>query len=211
MEKIRLDLVSLASSKIQHNTYTLKFREAGGRRIIKVAIGTFEAQAIALEIESMTPPRPMTHDLFKSLARSFNIDLIEVIIYDFREGIFYANLVCSDGVEIKEIDSRTSDAFALAVRFKCPIYTYGFILDQVGIVGDNNIDQEDDDEDESENADFQPTQKTELKPSKPVSGTSEFSTYSEEELNQSLKRAIDDEEYELASRIRDELNKRKPI
>src|ERR1041385_7513370 len=137
MKKIKLDIVGLSYSQTQSGAYALVLGEAKGKRRLPIIIGGFEAQAIAIELEKMTPSRPLTHDLFKSFAESFNIDLREVLIYNLVEGIFFAKLICSSGATDIEIDARTSDAIALAVRFNCPIYTFEFILSQAGIVLDD--------------------------------------------------------------------------
>lgn len=178
--------------------------------MLKIAIGMYEAQSIAIELENMTPERPLTHDLFKSLATEFNIELLEVVIYKLKEGVFFSNLVMSNGVITHEIDSRTSDAIALAVRFNCPVYTYNTILDQAGIVKEQKEDtgrlapptsfSKSTPEESSSPRQSKSAKKPKL---------AEFSSYSEEELNASLNRAIEDEAYELASKIRDEINKRK--
>ena len=138
MKKIKLDIVGLSYSQTQSGAYALVLGEINGRRRLPIIIGGFEAQAIAIEIEKMTPSRPLTHDLFKSLAESYHINIQEVIIYNLVDGIFYAKLMCNDGTKTSEIDARTSDAIALAVRFDCPIYTYEFILATAGIVIEGN-------------------------------------------------------------------------
>src|ERR1700741_2015814 len=134
MKKVRLEIVGLSYSQTQSGAYALVLGESTGSRRLPIIIGGFEAQAIAIELEKMTPSRPLTHDLFKSFAEAFNIELREVLIYNLVEGIFFANLICSSETEDVEIDERTSDAIALAVRFACPIYTFEFILSQAGIV-----------------------------------------------------------------------------
>ena len=138
MKKLKLDIVGLSYSQTQSGAYALVLGEVNGRRRLPIIIGAFEAQAIAIEIEKMTPSRPLTHDLFKSLAGSYSINIQEVIIYNLVDGIFFAKLICSDGKKSSEIDARTSDAIALAVRFDCPIYTYEFILATAGIVIEGN-------------------------------------------------------------------------
>src|SRR6195952_3058933 len=138
MKKIKLDIVGLSYSQTQSGAYALVLGEVGGRRRLPIIIGSFEAQAIAIEIEKMTPSRPLTHDLFKSFAQAYNINIKEIIIYNLVDGIFYSKLVCSDGKKDIEIDARTSDAIAMAVRFECPIYTYEFILSTAGIVIEGN-------------------------------------------------------------------------
>src|SRR3954470_885521 len=138
MKKIKLDIVGLSYSQTQSGAYALVLGEVSGRRRLPIIIGSFEAQAIAIEIEKMTPSRPLTHDLFKSMGQAFNISVQEVIIYNLVDGIFYAKLVCFDGKKSVEIDARTSDAIAVSVRFDCPIYTYEFILSTAGIVIEGN-------------------------------------------------------------------------
>src|SRR5687767_10514062 len=128
MKKIKLDIVGLSYSQTQSGAYALVLGESKGKRRLPIIIGGFEAQAIAIQLEKMTPSRPLTHDLFKSFADSFAITIKEVVIYNLVEGIFFAKLYCTDGEKEVEIDTRTSDAIALAVRFDCPIYTYEFIL-----------------------------------------------------------------------------------
>lgn len=198
MKKIKLEIIGLSYSQTQTGAYALVLGEEKGKRRLPIIIGAFEAQAIAIELENMTPTRPLTHDLFKSLAQSFDIEVEEIIIFNLVEGVFYAKLVCNCGGKKMDIDARTSDAIAIAVRFSCPIYTYEFILSTAGIVMEDNaaIDS------------------IEEHVEKPAASTSklsesELSTASTDELKELLKRAIDEEAYEKAGRIRDELNKRK--
>jgi bifunctional DNase/RNase len=194
MNKIKLDIAGLSYSQTQSGAYALVLAEAGGKRQLPIIIGGFEAQAIAIELEKMTPTRPLTHDLFKNFAQAFSIDIKEVVIYNLTEGIFYSKLVCeSDGLTT-EIDARTSDAIAIGVRFNCPIFTFENILSSAGILMDENEVKEDDfsaEEDES------------LEPE------GALNTLSETELEGQLGDAIDNEDYELASKIRDEINKRR--
>src|ERR1700749_794459 len=138
MKKIKLDIVGLSYSQTQSGAYALVLGEVSGRRRLPIIIGSFEAQAIAIEIEKMTPSRPLTHDLFKSFAQAYQITVQEIIIYNLVDGIFYSKLMCYDGKRTIEIDARTSDAIAIAVRFDCPIYTYEFILSSAGIVIEGN-------------------------------------------------------------------------
>src|ERR1700748_310406 len=138
MKKIKLDIVGLSYSQTQSGAYARVLGEKNGRRRLPIIIGSFEAQAIAIEIEKMTPSRPLTHDLFKSFADAYSINIQEIIIYNLVDGIFYSKLVCNDGKKLIEIDARTSDAIAVAVRFDCPIYTYEFILSTAGIVIEGN-------------------------------------------------------------------------
>ncbi|TAH40635.1 MAG: hypothetical protein EYC69_10360 [Bacteroidetes bacterium] len=199
MKKIKLEIQGLAYSQTQSGAYTLILGEEKGKRRLPIVIGAFEAQAIAIELESMTPTRPLTHDLFKNMAHSFAIQVEEVLIYNLLEGIFYAKLICNNGEKKEEIDARTSDAIALAVRFNCPIFTYEFILAQSGIVQDDAAIGEGLQEQMDQPA---PSSATKL-------SESELGTTSTEDLKDLLKRAIDEEAYERAGRIRDELNKRK--
>ena len=137
MEKIKLDIAGLSYSQTQSGAYALVLSEVIGKRRLPIIIGGFEAQAIAIELEKMTPSRPLTHDLFKNFADNFKINLVEVIIYNLVEGIFFARLICEQNGKEVEIDSRTSDAIALAVRFESPIYTYEFVLNSAGIILDD--------------------------------------------------------------------------
>ena len=193
MEKVKLEIVGLSYSQTQSGAYALVLAETGGKRSLPIIIGGFEAQAIAIELEKMTPTRPLTHDLFKSFAQSFQIEVVEVIIYNLVEGVFYAKLICSKDGKFSEIDARTSDAIALGVRFKCPIYTYENILASAGILLDENAELQQD----------SPSSEVSTTPSEKLANT-----YNVEELEQQLLDAIENEDYELASRLRDEINKR---
>lgn len=198
MKKIKLDIIGLSYSQTQSGAYALVLGEEGGKRRLPIIIGAFEAQAIAIELENMTPTRPLTHDLFKSMAGSFDIDVEEVIIFNLLEGVFYAKLICNNGEKRMEIDARTSDAIAIAVRFGCPIYTYEFILSTAGIIVE-------------ESAEGGEEQQVVEKPAVTTTKLSEgeLSAASTDELNEMLTKALEEEAYERASRIRDELNKRK--
>ncbi len=197
MKKIKLDIVGLSYSQTQSGAYALVLGEVSGRRRLPIIIGSFEAQAIAIEIEKMTPSRPLTHDLFKNFAQAYSITIQEIIIYNLVDGIFYAKLICSDGKKIVEIDARTSDAIAMAVRFDCAIYTYEFILSTAGIVIEGN--------------DFvyleNMSDAAEEKAVTPA--TSGYSSLSTDELKTKLQEALHEEAYEKAAKIRDELNRRK--
>ena len=138
MKKIKLEIVGLSYSQTQSGAYALVLGEEKGRRRLPIIIGGFEAQAIAIELEKMTPSRPLTHDLFKNFASAFDIKVHEVIIYNLVEGIFFAKLICKEGEKSMEVDARTSDAIAIAVRFNCPVYTYEFILSTAGIILEEN-------------------------------------------------------------------------
>ncbi|HRH66351.1 MAG TPA: DUF151 domain-containing protein [Bacteroidia bacterium] len=200
MKKIKLEIIGLTYSQTQSGAYALVLGEEKGKRRLPVIIGAFEAQAIAIELENMTPTRPLTHDLFKTFAQAFNIVVEEVIIFNLLEGVFFAKLVCRDSENKKaEIESRTSDAIAIAVRFGCPIYTYEFILSSAGVVLEENTPIEGIEEHVEKQV---PTSATKL-------SENELSTASTDELKEMLKKALDEEAYERASRIRDELNKRK--
>jgi uncharacterized protein len=197
MNKIKLDIVGLSYSQTQSGAYALVLGEVNGRRRLPIIIGSFEAQAIAIEIEKMTPSRPLTHDLFKSFAQAYHITVQEIIIYNLVDGIFYSKLLCSDGKKTIEIDARTSDAIAIAVRFDCPIYTYEFILSSAGIVIEGN------DFVYLENIGEAPEEVT---PSQSAAGYSSLST---DEIKTKLQEALAEEAYEKAAKLRDELNRRK--
>jgi bifunctional DNase/RNase len=190
LKKIELRIVGLSYSQAQANSYALVLGELDGKRRLPIVIGHYEAQAIALEIEKMRPSRPLTHDLFFNFAKIFGINLIEVEITKFHEGIFHSTLICDNGISIREIDSRTSDAVALAIRFKCPIYTTEQVMDQAGIVFE-------------EEAQLGSTDKSsEETPSFPLRNLTLT------ELEADLQQAIEDEDYEKASLIRDEIKRR---
>lgn len=199
MKKVRLEIVGLSYSQTQSGAYALVLGESAGSRRLPIIIGGFEAQAIAIELEKMTPTRPLTHDLFKAFSETFSIEVTEILIYNLVEGIFYAKLICSDGTREVEIDARTSDAIALAVRFNCPIYTYEFILKSAGIVLDDET--------------LPSGESTIAAPVEEISSSStaegEYHSKSTEELKNLLQTALDEEQYELASKIRDEINNRK--
>jgi len=147
MEKVKLNIVGLSYSQTQSGAYALVLGEEKGKRRLPIIIGGFEAQAIAIELEKMAPSRPLTHDLFKNFAEQFEIHINEIIIYNLVEGIFFAKLICEQNGKEIELDSRTSDAIALAVRFNSPIYTYEFVLKTAGIVlEDDNYSDEGDTE-----------------------------------------------------------------
>lgn len=195
MNKIQLDIIGLSYSQTQTGAYALVLGEQGGTRRLPIIIGGFEAQAIAVHLENMKPSRPLTHDLFVKLTESFNIQVKEVLIYNLLEGVFYAKLICDDGIREVEIDSRTSDAIALAVRYGCPVYTYEFILEAAGIrMEDEHPSEEHVEEKTGSSSKKEPASLTEM---------------SIEELQKKLNEAIENEAYELASQIRDEINRRK--
>lgn len=201
MKKVELEIAGLSYSHTQSGAYALVFNEANGNRRLPIIIGGTEAQAIAIELEGMTPSRPLTHDLFKSFAEEFEFTIQEVVIYNLIEGIFFSKLICrnKEGNSI-EIDSRTSDAVAIAVRFACPIFTYEFILSSAGIILD-------DEGEESESPDNSPMDDTTSRPIEIAESESE-PTKTIEELENELKEAIESEDYEKASKLRDQINSR---
>jgi bifunctional DNase/RNase len=202
MKKVKLDIVGLSYSQTQSGAYALVLGEVNGRRRLPIIIGAFEAQAIAIEIEKMTPTRPLTHDLFKTFANTYQIEISEIIIYNLVDGVFFAKLICSDGTNQHEIDARTSDAIALAVRFNANIYTYEFILSSAGIVIEGN------DFLFLENMDsiVKEQHLEEMPPPVQVSG---YQSLSLDELQEKLDEAIAEEAYEKAAKLRDEISKRK--
>jgi len=188
-----LNISGISSSQTQTGAYALILEVNGSNRRIPIIIGAYEAQAIALQLEGLKPSRPLTHDLFKSFTNAFNISVLEVEINKFNEGVFYSRIVCFDGVHRVEIDSRTSDAVAIAVRFSCPIYCDDQVINQTAIVMEEEDEEVEDDFFESDDADVKPK-------------TAELTISELEEL---LQKMIDEENYEEASRIRDEINQRK--
>ncbi|MFM2048601.1 MAG: hypothetical protein RI955_1149 [Bacteroidota bacterium] len=197
MEKIELEIITLSQNAAQNHSYAIILGEAGGVRRLPIVIGAFEAQAIAVALEKVTPSRPLTHDLIRNTLQSFEITLKEVLIDNLQEGVFYAKLICQQKDELIEIDSRTSDAIALAVRFNCPIYTFEFILDQAGIVMEGHI----------ENL-TSPEKKATPKPVKPAAKKDDLGSMTTEQLNKKLEEYLENEEYEKAAAVRDELTKR---
>lgn len=192
MKRIELDIVALSHSMTQSHNYAVVLGERRGQRRLPIVIGSFEAQAIAVAMERMIPNRPLTHDLFKSTLDTFGIQLKEVVINNLLDGIFYARLVCMKNGELYEIDSRTSDAIAMAVRFECPIYTYDFILEAAGVV------LEESDESGAANT-----------PRMPANLDSDaLETYPIEVLKRRLSEVLEAEDYESAAKIRDELKRR---
>ena len=194
MKKIELDIVALSHSMTESQNYAVILGETKGNRRLPIVIGNFEAQAIAVAMERMSPNRPLTHDLFKNTLETFNVELKEVIISNLLDGIFYARLICYKGEEVIEIDSRTSDALALAVRFECSIYTYEFILDAAGVVLEND--------ETTESPELEPVEIEEEEEKNALS------SLSLKDLQKMLNEVLADENYERAAQIRDELQRR---
>ncbi len=193
---IRLKVIGISYSQTQSGAYALILAEENGERRIPIIIGGFEAQAIVIKLENLEPPRPLTHDLFKSFAEACGVTVEQVLINKLREGIFYSEIICTDGERRFQIDSRTSDAVALALRFECPIFIDSQILNEAGIVMSATPEEE---------------QKqggaTAQKKSPPA--TSEYSEFSVDDLKGMLTDAISREDYEQAAAIRDEMARRK--
>lgn len=199
MKKIELEIVALSHSVTQSHNYAVVLGEKEGSRRLPIVIGSFEAQAIAVAMERMTPNRPLTHDLFKNTLETFNVELKEVVINNLLDGIFYARLVCLKDGELIEVDSRTSDALAMAVRFDCPIYSYEFILDAAGVVlEEEGTEEEADGGERAAEVPIQEAQKSES-----------LEEYSIDTLQKLLNKVLSEENYERAAQIRDEINKRK--
>lgn len=195
MNKIDLEISDIAPSGSTSGAYALVLSETNGTRKLPIVIGGHEAQAIAIELEKMTPSRPLTHDLFKSFAHAFAIEVEEIIIYNLIEGIFFAKVVANQDGKRVEIDSRTSDAVAIAVRFNCPIFCYDFILDTAGLTAE-----------EAESEIETDIESLEEESAEPVESASAMSIA---DLERELKQAIANEDYERASVLRDEIDKRK--
>ncbi|MBX2902277.1 MAG: bifunctional nuclease family protein [Chitinophagales bacterium] len=197
MNKIELEILALSHSVTQSHSFAVILGEVGGSRRLPIVIGGFEAQAIAVALDNMRPSRPLTHDLMKMVCDTFDITLEQVHINKLQEGVFYSNLVCKQNGETYEIDSRTSDALALAVRFSCPIFVEENILREAGVEADPN-------EEASVEKEI-----AELAQQPVPSGSSNFSGMTDDELTRQLTAAIEGEDYEKAARIRDEMTKRK--
>lgn len=198
MDKIRLEILGLSSSQSQSGSFALVLGETNGNRRLPIIIGMFEAQAIAIEIERITPNRPMTHDLFKSFAHNFKFEVSEVLISDLKEGVFFAKLICNNTNQTVEIDSRPSDAIAIGIRFGVPIFTYEAVLSEAGII------LTDETNDEGRGV----LEEREEQPASGSAGTDELKNFSTEKLQDLLKDALSKEDYEKAAKIRDEMNKR---
>ncbi|HEU4470729.1 MAG TPA: bifunctional nuclease domain-containing protein [Flavisolibacter sp.] len=199
MKKIELEIVALSHSITQTHSYAVVLGEVNGLRRLPIVIGGFEAQAIAVALEKMQPSRPLTHDLMRNFMTAFNIELHEIIISDLQEGIFYSKLVCSSDNDTIEIDSRTSDALALAVRFGCPVYTYEHILESAGILM----------EDPGSSKKRKTPTVTSSDEEGRLGGKDDLKGMTLEDLNTLLNEVLEQEDYIRAIAIRDEINSRK--
>lgn len=197
MQKVRLEISGIAYSQTQSGSYVLTLSEAAGKRKLPIVIGGFEAQAIAVELEKMIPNRPLTHDLIKSFCITYDVIIKEVLIYKFVEGVFYSKLICEKDGAISEIDSRTSDAIAVGVRFNSPIFTLSNVLEEAGITSDREDAFESDSIYEEEEDVFKEEQEL-----------NSLVNDSIQDLEKQLQEALENENYELASKLRDEIKKR---
>jgi len=208
LKKIPLEILGLSSSQSQSGSFALILGEKHGNRRLPIIIGMFEAQSIAIQIEKISPNRPLTHDLFKAFAEHVHVVIIEVVISDLKEGVFYSRIVCSDGATTFEIDARPSDAIAIGLRFGVPIFTVESVLSEAGIIlsdldeaGEEDEDDQDRDDDDDDDDSPSPTPR----PTEPREPSGQVPV---EELSKMLAQALDKEDYEKAAKIRDELNKR---
>lgn len=192
MKRVKLKVMGISYSQTQSGAYALILLEENGDRRIPIIIGGFEAQAIVIKLENLDPPRPLTHDLFKKFADEFNIYVTEVMIYKLEEGVFFSKLVCNNGEKEYAIDSRTSDAVALALRFNCPIFITEEILEKAGITINPSDTESSVSEEET-----------------PAMTGSRYDSYTEEELYKIIDESVKTEDYERAAAVRDELEKRK--
>jgi bifunctional DNase/RNase len=193
MKRIRLKVMGISYSQTQSGAYALLLIEENGDRRIPIIIGGFEAQAIVIKLENLEPPRPLTHDLIKKICDQFDITIIEVVIHKLEEGVFFSKLICNNGEKEYSVDSRTSDAVAIALRFGCPIYIHEDILEKAQITNspaDTEVSSANGSESDSESS-------------------TRYSSYSDEELYKMIDEAVKTEDYERAAAIRDEIGKRK--
>jgi bifunctional DNase/RNase len=197
---IKLNVLGISYSQTQSGAYALILTEENGDRRIPIIVGGFEAQSIAIELEGLKPPRPLTHDLFHTFSNTFGITIKEVVIYKLEEGVFYSQLLCDDGVEKISLDARTSDAIALALRFKCPIYTTEEIISKSGII----LDFEKEDENPPEESMVNPDPE-----SSPPESPEKYKSMAVEDLETLMDEAISNEDYEKASIIKNEIDRRK--
>ena len=202
MNKIPLEILALSSSVTKFQSYTVVLGEVGGLRRIPIVIGSYEAQSIAVALEDIKPARPLTHDLLSNVLKSFSIVLEEAVIYKLVEGIFFAKLICNRNGEILEIDSRTSDAIALAIRNACPLFTYENILNEAASTTGEEHDESQEESDEEMHAERQDP------PKEKITRSTDLSHYTDEELKQMMQKALENEDYDLAIQLRDELSTR---
>lgn len=205
--KIKLRVQGLTNSQVQSGAYALILAEEDGKRRIPVIVGTPEAQSIAIALEYITPPRPLTHDLFVSFATAFDIKLKEVYIYKFEEGIFYSELLFTDGKREVPVDSRTSDAIAIALRAKCDIYVSESIMIEAGVVLDEDVEDNADEDFEDDDDDLMAMDPDEIKDDEALKRW--LGLIDDEELNKRLEEAVQDENYEHAKMYQDEIRRRK--
>jgi len=206
-KKIKLRVQGLTNSQVQSGAYALILSEEDGNRRIPVIVGTPEAQSIAIALEYITPPRPLTHDLFVSFATAFDIKLKEVYIYKFEEGIFYSELLFTDGKREVPVDSRTSDAIAIALRAKCDIYVSESIMIEAGVVLDEDVEDNADEDFEDDDDDLMAMDPDEIKDDEALKRW--LGLIDDEELNKRLEEAVQDENYEHAKMYQDEIRRRK--
>ncbi len=206
-KKIKLRVQGLTNSQVQSGAYALILAEEDGNRRIPVIVGTPEAQSIAIALEYITPPRPLTHDLFVSFATAFDIKLKEVYIYKFEEGIFYSELLFTDGKREVPVDSRTSDAIAIALRAKCDIYVSESIMIEAGVVLDEDVEDNADEDFEDDDDDLMAMDPDEIKDDEALKRW--LGLIDDEELNKRLEEAVQDENYEHANMYHDEIRRRK--
>ncbi len=212
MSLVQLDIRGISYSQTQTGAYALVLNEVDGERTLPIVIGAFEAQSIAIALESeITPPRPLTHDLFKSFAESYGVTIKQVIIHKLVDGVFFSTMICDKDGEEKAFDARTSDSIALAIRFDAPIYTYQDILNKAGIIlkqedfiDDENLEEDDDDIFENSEDDLAEL----INNAVPQNTKTDYKSFSTKDLELKLQSAINKENYEVAAEIRDELNKR---
>ena len=205
LKKIQLEILGLSSSQSQSGSFALILGEKGGNRRLPIIIGMFEAQSIAIQIEKISPNRPLTHDLFKSFAEHVHVVILEVVISDLKEGVFYSRIVCSDGATTFDIDARPSDAIAIGLRFGVPIFTVESVLSEAGIILsdlDETESEAEEDDDEDEDSNLPKASRAQPEPREPSGQVSL------DELTKMLAQALEKEDYEKAAKIRDELNKR---
>jgi bifunctional DNase/RNase len=200
VSKIKLNVLGISYSQTQSGAYALVLSEESGQRRVPIIVGGFEAQAIAIQLEGLKPPRPLTHDLFVNFSQAFKIGLVEVNIYKLEEGVFFSKLICDNGQTRISIDARTSDAIALALRFKCPIFTTEDILTRAGIVIDF--------ENEAQHKKTETATENQAPVTTTPSVNDELKDLDVDELNSLLEEAISKENYERASIISDEIKRR---